>query len=299
VVINYVLPPAPEPATVEVVKYTCAPGFQGTIYEDFAQNCTANANLTNDVTFRLTGPVTQRAATGAGGQTGTVTISDLPAGEYFLEEELLKRDHTVYAFCGVPPKAPTLKIVGTGVSLALTAGQRIVCEFFNIPPVVSDNTGSIIVQKLQCPILTPPTGYDFYANCAPQTTPVEFSIARYNGETQDYTPVTTGTTNVDGLLEFSRLQPGTYQLTEVGAQWCYAESDSVNTNGDVVVRPNMGAKVFIFNCSPTQAPPNTGAGTTAGLGAASSTELQILLGLLWPVAAAFVWSVYRRRNRAA
>src|SRR5690606_11650113 len=129
-------------------------------------------------------------------------------------------------------QAPTIKVVGIGVNLTLTEGQHIVCQYFNIPPVVSDNTGSIIVQKFHCPVLSPPTGYDFYANCAPQTTVVEFSISRYNGETQTYTPVTTGTTNSDGLLEFSRLQPGTYKLTEIGKEWCYAESDSVNTNGD-------------------------------------------------------------------
>ena len=44
VVIDYVKPPAPKPATVNVVKYTCDPGFGGVYYADFLNNCTRTRN---------------------------------------------------------------------------------------------------------------------------------------------------------------------------------------------------------------------------------------------------------------
>ena len=48
-------------------------------------------------------------------------------------------------------------------------------------------------------------------------------------------PVVTGATDGDGILRFTRLQPGTYDLQEVDATWCHAESDSVDARGQVVV----------------------------------------------------------------
>ena len=44
-----------------------------------------------------------------------------------------------------------------------------------------------------------------------------------------------------------------------------AFTDAVNAQGDVVVKAGKRSSVWIFNCVPTNQPPNTGAGTTAGL----------------------------------
>ena len=289
VVINYVAPPAPAPAAVDVTSFTCPAGFQGTIYEDFGNNCTASGSLTNGVTYRLSGAVTQRSTTGAGGETGRAVFSGIPAGSYYLEQQLTKGQQILYSFCGLDPNAPATKQVGVGANVVLGAGQTVYCQYFSVPPVVSDSTGAIIVQKYTCPTLNPPTSYDYYQNCSIQTVPAQFSIALYSGETKKYTPVTDGATNVDGLLTFARLTPGTYQLEEAGDGWCYAESDSVNTNGDVVVRPNTASKVFIFNCLAVSGQPNTGVGsmvTSAGSGFA--VELAAVASLLALAAAAWV-----------
>jgi len=70
VVLNYVAPPAPQPATIDVVKYTCAPGFQGRVWADFADGCLSTDTLTNNVNFRISGPVSARRTTGDSGVGG-------------------------------------------------------------------------------------------------------------------------------------------------------------------------------------------------------------------------------------
>src|SRR5262249_25162572 len=70
VVLNFVIPPQPKPATIKVIKYTCDAGFQGSFYADFANNCVDPSNLTNGVTFRVSGQAAQKRVTGDGGQKG-------------------------------------------------------------------------------------------------------------------------------------------------------------------------------------------------------------------------------------
>ena len=294
VVINYVAPPPPAPAAIDITSFTCPAGFAGTLYEDFAATCSAAGNLTNGVTYRVSGAVTQRATTGSGGQTGRVVFDGIPSGSYSITQQTSATQQIVYNFCGPNSGAPTTKRLGVGANVAPGAGQTVFCHYYTIPAVISDTTGAIVVQKYSCPVENPSADYDYYTNCGPQSTPVEFDIALYNGENREYEPVTTGTTNVDGLVTFARLTPGTYALDEAGEGWCYAESDSVNTNGDVVVRPNTVSKVFIFNCGAV-GQPNTGAGTAAA-SIATSTTLPGALGLaaLLSAVIASAWVMRRR-----
>ena len=100
-----------------------------------------------------------------------------------------------------------------------------------------------------------------------------------------FVPVTTAATDSDGILRFTRLQPGTYDLKEVNAVWCHAESDSVDAQGHVVVGAGKRASVWIFDCIGAKRPPNTGAGplwSSSGLPATSAAGLAF--GLLWPLA---------------
>jgi hypothetical protein len=89
------------------------------------------------------------------------------------------------------------------------------------------------------------------------------------------------------------LQPGTYALKEVGAEWCHAESDSVDSRGNVIVRAGARANVWIFDCLGTRNPPNSGAGPLAGLGGGAS-GLGLVLGWLWPALGAGVVTARRR-----
>lgn len=296
VVLNFVAPPAPEPAAIDVVKYTCAPGFEGNVFADFVEVCAADENLTNSVTFRLAGATQARRITGEGGLQGQTSFLGLPAGDYVLREEPPDVALTVYAFCGLDPNAPDLRRVGDDIAFSLGAGQRLTCYWFNVPDDLTETSGAIVVHKYGCPVSRAPAGFAWYEECDPQGPGVPFSLALLDGD--EYVPQAEGVTNGDGLVRFSRLEPGTYQLKEVGAEWCHAESDSVNARGDVIVREGARANVWIFNCLGTQSPPNTGTGPGGGLPGTGGAPAA-LLGLVWPLVGLFAFEAYRRRRWAA
>ncbi|MGH2532195.1 MAG: MSCRAMM family protein [Thermomicrobiales bacterium] len=304
VVINFLKPPAPAPGTINVVKYTCAPGFAGEYYADFIANCGDQSSLTNNVTFRISGAKAGKHVTGDIGQTGRTRFTQLIAGTYTLKEEPPSTAVSTFAFCGLDANNPTLKAVGTNITFGLKAGQTITCTWFNVPDDVSDTTGAILIYKYVCDANNYPSNFDWYEECSVEIDGTKFTLSRWAGER--YTPQSTGVTDANGLLRFSQLRPGAYQLKEIGADWCHAESDSVDKKGDVIVRAGFRSTVWIFNCVETKAPPNTGAGTTAGMPAPAAAMVvpeeaaansTLLLSLAWPVLglAAYGW----RRRRAA
>jgi len=265
VVLNYVKPPKPAPATVEVRKYTCDPGFQGQFYLDFINACGASStNLTNGVQMHLAGAsVTQTRYTGDTGQAGLTRFTQLPAGNYSLQEKT-PDGTSVFVWCGAQLDSYEFGAIGSIINFPLQSGEKMYCAYFNVPDKVSDTTGTIVVQKYGCalPQVKRPANFDWFANCSTQTSGVRFTISQLvNGS---YVPRLAGVTDINGLLKFTDLAPGTYKLQEVGADWCHAESDAVNAQGDVVVIAGKRSSVWIFNCVPTNQPPNTGAGTTAG-----------------------------------
>ncbi|MGH2615326.1 MAG: MSCRAMM family protein, partial [Thermomicrobiales bacterium] len=295
VVINYVESVDDRPATIDVVKYTCAPGFQGRVWLDFVESCRGDENLTNNVGYRLSGPVSARRVTGDTGIGGTTQFDGLPAGDYRLREEVPLGTVAVYAFCGLDPDAPDGRAVGDAVGLRLAAGQTVTCYWFNVPEDLAGDTGAITVYKYACPVTVPGASFDWFARCDPQGQGVRFSLAVL--EADQFVPVVSGATDGDGILRFTRLQPGTYELTEVDAIWCHAESDSVNKNGHVVVEAGERASVWIFNCVGAKNPPNTGAGPMWSGGAALpglGSAIGFGAGLLWPVAGLLALRVRRR-----
>ena len=291
VVLNFVAPPSPEPAVIDVAKYTCAPGFQGTLFIDFVEGCLADENLTNNVTFRLSGQATARRITGDLGQQGVTRFSGLGPGIYTLREEPPNPNLTIYAFCGLDPNNPELREVGPSISMRLSAGQVVTCFFFNVPDDLSNTTGTIVIHKYACAATSYPAGYDWFGQCTSQGPGVQFALSFFDGT--QFVPRSTGATGDDGILRFNRVPPGTYRLQEIGAAWCHAESDSVNAQGDVIVEAGQRANVWIFNCVGTKQPPNTGAGPLAGLPAPSGA-LGAALGFGWPALALAGYAARRR-----
>jgi uncharacterized surface anchored protein len=275
VALNYVEPEGAAPAAIDVVKYTCDPGFQGQTWQDFADGCLSNDTLTNNVAFRISGPISARHVTGDAGIGGATRFDGLTAGDYLLREETPAGSVAVYAFCGLDPKAPDGRSVGDTLTLRLAAGQDVTCHWFNVPEDLAGDTGAITVYKYACPVITPSASFDWYGRCDPQGQGVRFSLSIWDGA--KFTPLTIAATDGDGILRLTRLQPGTYDLKEVDATWCHAESDSVDANGHVVVAAGKRASVWIFNCVGAKNPPNTGAGPmwsgTHGLAAISVNHL--------------------------
>jgi hypothetical protein len=304
VVINYVAPPAPAPVNISVAKYTCQAGFNGTTYEDFAASCTSDSQLTNNITVRAEGPVKLKAVTGDGGKAGRTGFVDQPAGQYTIYEERPYNIPTSYAFCGWNGNWPAdFKSVNGAIVADLGEGANLSCVFFNIPEPVTDSTGVILVRKYVCDVDKAPKGYDFANECRLSGQNASFELKQYNEETAQYGEGTTQTANPDGILRFIDLRPGSYQLREVDDNWCYANSNSVNTKGDVVVKAGQVSLVSIYNCVGTSQPPNTGSGDAAGLlnppeGPAAG-ESGVTPGIAWPVAIlAAVWALWPKRALA-
>jgi hypothetical protein len=304
VVLNYIPPPQPKPASIMVHKYTCDPGFQGEFYLDFINACGGFENLTNNVTFRISGAANATRVTGDGGQRGRTVFTQLPAGLYLLREDTPLGAGQVYMWCGLQLDSYEFGAVGNQIAFPLQLGQTMYCAAFNVPDQVTDTTGTIVVQKYACelPPVKRPANFDWFAECGLQRTGAKFGLSQLLDGV--YVPRLTGVTNTNGLLTFENLEPGTYKLQEIGADWCHAESDSVNATGDVIVRAGQRSNVWIFNCIPTVGPPNTGAGTTAGslyalsLAAPNGSGSSAMMLAVWPVLAAAGLAARKRCRRA-
>ena len=116
----------------------------------------------------------------------------------------------------------------------------------------SDNTGAIIAEAKMCSIPQPQQGFDWFGQCTAPVTGMSFSLYPESGAA---TPLATSDTNAQGRARFGNLPPGTYQLKPEGALgsesmiWCYAESDRVDANGNIIVEADAESHVWSFTCN--------------------------------------------------
>ena len=246
--------------------------------------------------------------TGDGNVKGATTFTQLPAGGYTLEEEPPAGASTVYIFCGYDINNPDYKSVDADISFNLDQGDVLTCHLFNVPDDLTDSTGAIKVTKYVCdlPGNKRPANFDWFGNCSVETGGIKFTLSvLQNGK---FVPKSAALTNQDGIINFGNLKPGTYQLKEVGADWCHAESDNVNSEGNVIVRAGNRTSVWIFNCEPTKNPPNTGAGTTAppqgasdgpsltSLSGDTGANSTLMMAAIWPLLGLALYG-WRRKSR--
>ena len=302
IVINYVAPPAPAPVTINVEGYTCPPGFNGSSFVDFQNSCMAESQLTNQITVRAQAEFRYKRVTGDTGALGKTSFVDLPAGTYSIWAE---RPHTMpltYLFCGADVNNPNLKAVNGSVSTSLQSGSTILCRVFQVPSLFDAEHGAIQVHKFNCPITERQRGFDWENECERPNEPIAFEIVRIDPKTRDAIgqPVRINT-NSDGIVQFPMLTPGTYKLAEVDGEWCFAQSNSVDAQGDVVVSQNKLSEVWVYNCVGTKQPPNTGSGDAADLlnpGSQDHGPIQVLPNLLWPTVLLAGWVMWRDRKQA-
>ena len=118
-----------------------------------------------------------------------------------------------------------------------------------------DNTGAIIAEAWLCGVSQPTPEFDWFGQCTTPVTDMSFNL--YTGPDAT-TPLVTSATNAQGRARFGNLDPGTYRLEPAGALggdgdiWCYAESDRVDPNGNVLVEPDLESHVWSFVCGGPQ-----------------------------------------------
>jgi hypothetical protein len=118
----------------------------------------------------------------------------------------------------------------------------------SVSPEVTDTTGSIVVRAYTCPIASPVAGYDWYGQCTPVSAGSPYRLMRLDSATRD--GMTTSTDD-SGRATFRSLQPGTYQLTQANGDWCHAQSDDVNADGNLIVKAGERTSVWVFTCAST------------------------------------------------
>jgi hypothetical protein len=108
-----------------------------------------------------------------------------------------------------------------------------------------DDTGAIIAEARICDITQPQQGFDWFGQCNTPAVDMQFSLYPESG---DSGPLATMQTNAQGRARFGALPAGTYQLQPEGTVWCYAESDRVDANGNVLVETGVESHVWSFIC---------------------------------------------------
>jgi hypothetical protein len=108
------------------------------------------------------------------------------------------------------------------------------------------DAGAIIAEARLCPIAEPQEGYDWFGQCTTPAADMGFSLSSPSGG--DGTLPGTGATNAQGRARFGELTPGAYLLQPEGTPWCYAESDRVDADGNVLVEAGLESHVWSFVC---------------------------------------------------
>ena len=111
-----------------------------------------------------------------------------------------------------------------------------------VTPVDAQSTsGTISIVTARCPGVSAGDDIDWYGTCTAGTSGTEFALE--NGSSQR----TTSTID-DGTATFSDLTPGTYTLSDTTGNWCHAESDNVDAEGNVIVEEAATTNVWFFYC---------------------------------------------------
>jgi hypothetical protein len=274
------------PSSVTIHKSRCPDGYNGNNYFD-----TCHDNGLPGIGFNASGP-DGYAKTGTTNNEGHLTFGNLDAGTYtFTEKNPTDFTLSVYAvYCSVEG-GDTIDVdyvEGLGASIDVPEGVSVICDWYNVPEAPGP-TGSITVHAFLCSGKED-NDYNWEQDCTNYGDGAGFDLLSAAGE-----KVVSGKTNVDGILLFYSLSDGGWGLKETTANWCHAEADRVDANGDVLVTNGGNTDVFIYNCGKKNIVtlPSTGAGPMSGTNNAG------LWSLVGGLAGISVLAVVRRRARAA
>jgi hypothetical protein len=301
--------PTPTPtetprAEILVTLYACAPtdaesGYAGATYGQLADAC---QDPVNDVSFTLgdVGAPPLSAATGVSG-AGAVRFFDLLPADYTLTPSLPGELTSAAVYCRIGDGDAYQKTLQSGAATFVdVAGEQIACDWFAVPvrePQPSGPTGSITVRELLCQADRSEI-QDWEQECTPGTTGTSFSLASSDGAiTQQAAP------NAEGVLVFSALPDGYYELKQDEGVWCRAAAERVDSRSRVIVRDGGNTDVFLYQCGQVNTLPSTGAGTGQAVDGAGGGDLTAttIAALMLAVLAAplFAAGVMQSRRPAA
>ena len=141
------------------------------------------------------------------------------------------------------PQLPT----GTAVPATTPEPTAESTTYVLLTPDAAEAMGSIRVVAYACSTTPTTADFDWYGECAPAEVGARFRLERRTETSLE--PVTTTATDANAEVRFGELESGAYRLTQVDADWCHAESDSVDETGDVLVEGGQVSNVWVFTCA--------------------------------------------------
>jgi hypothetical protein len=289
--------------SITIYKYTCPAGYNLYLADDPKADCT---DLTNGITFTLSGAsIGNSDSTTGDAIPGAVYWGGLDPDVYTVDESAPAGTVDTRVFCQWYDAAgaydnqdiqPYNKFGNAGlggtIDLDVHAGDDIVCLWFNAPGY---SGGELVVIKYWCD----GNIYDI-AHCDLYGGGADFELdAAYGGYSTQFT------TGADGTAHLG-LDAGQYALSELGRDWCRAESDQVDGDGYVVVTDGETSYVTVFNCGPGKKKnppvkrfPNTGSGPVANVTVRSGSETEIALAVAAMILLASTGIALRRSALAA
>ena len=109
----------------------------------------------------------------------------------------------------------------------------------------SAESGTIIAEARACTTTAAEPDFDWFGQCTAPVTGMAFNLFPEGGGDA---PLATLEVNAQGRARFGNLPPGIYQVQPQGQVWCYAESDQVDANGNVLVEAGLESHVWSFVC---------------------------------------------------
>jgi hypothetical protein len=302
--------PTDEYGSVTVVKYACPDiaGYEPAGVEWYQRTCPEPAE---GVTFKLDGESSGNPGEQETDADGVVTWDEREADHYYLYEDAPAGYGRPVVFCDAyypldeqppdwdefdPSSTPDADPFDYRVEFGLSEGQSILCYWFNVPDDGYDaEPGTLTIVKYWCD-----GDYVSDLSCGLYGGGQEFTLTpKGGGQAIALTTGPNGTASV-------ALPAGQWELDEVGAEWCLAESDGANAAGYLVVRDGYETVVTVYNCGdggPVGTPlptklPDTGSGDAAdGPKTAGPTGPTEILGFLLAAAVLVLATRSKRSTR--
>lgn len=275
--------------SIQIVKSLCPAGTTARYYD------TCSGNPLGGIDFGVAGP-SGFSASDTTDDAGKLTFGNLAQGAYTITENA--PDPAIVAIYVVDCLRDGKTFnrtyddsTGLRVKLTLPQGADIVCFWYNVPPAKATPTptpgptptptpgnatgGSVTVVKFLCQGKAN-DAYTWAKDCTNYGAGAEFALSTLGGKAAG-----AGTTDADGKLTFSKLANGAYALDETSGNWCHAEADHVDANGNVLVQNGGPTTVSVYNCGKKNVNvlPNTGTGPRlAGAGRTGDSALSAFAG---------------------
>ncbi|MBA2775659.1 MAG: class F sortase [Chloroflexia bacterium] len=256
------------PGEITVIKYTCPEGYDLNAFRaEPMEDCT---ELTNGVNFTLIdddpGTVDLQTMTGDS-IDGAVYFGGLEPGPYTIIETVPADTWYVFVLDCYGQRMGELRPYplefGDTLDLHLSAGESIVCYWYNVPEW-DPEFGRLTVYKLDCSTLT----YVSDVDCEVYEGGKDFDLVFWNGSAWEHAD--TQTTDGFGKIMWFNLTPGEYWVDELGDDWCFMKSEQLSDDGNWLnVYDNQETVVVVYNCggkdpgTPGKTPtkyPDTGVG---------------------------------------